>query len=84
MRGTRTDPPLCFQVYFLSVLRTPVIWVRLRMRIFGSVPLTNGSECGSREAQKHTDPDPDQEHRYIYCDLHHSSKVKSHKETTKQ
>ncbi len=37
-----------------SVLRIRDILVRIRMRILGSVPLANGSGCGSGGPKKHT------------------------------
>jgi hypothetical protein len=46
----------------------------MRIRILGSLPLTNGTGCGPGVAQKHTDPsdpdpDADSEHWYIYIIL---------------
>ncbi len=42
--------------------------ILVRIRILGTVPLTNGSGCGFLTLEH----------------LHHSSKIKSHKEDTKQ
>ena len=56
-------------------IRDILVRIRIRIRIIGSVFLTNGSGCGSgrpknmriREAQKHADPDP--KHWLIYIIL---------------
>ncbi len=48
-------------------IRDILVRIRLRIRILRSVLLTNGSECGSGRAENN---------------LHHSSKIKSHKEVT--
>ncbi len=49
-----------------------LVRIQMRIRILGSVSLTNGSECGSGSPQNiriPTDPDTDSEHWYIYIIL---------------
>jgi hypothetical protein len=67
---------LNFRIYFSNspfprpVLR--ILDILVRIRILGSLPLTNGSGCDSgRPQNKPTDPDSDPEHwyRYIYIIL---------------
>jgi hypothetical protein len=65
----------CQQCYSKNQVRIRDILVGIRIQILESVPLTNGFECESGRPKN-------MEHTLVH--LHHSSKIKSHIEVTKQ
>ncbi len=83
-----------FSIALKPVLRIHDILVWIRIRIRGSMPLTNGSGCGSGSCTFHHWPSIRQQktnflksfsaYYFLKVHLHHFSKIKSQKEVTKQ
>jgi hypothetical protein len=80
---------------FQAVLRIHdfLVRIRIRLQICGSVPLTHGSESGSgscfssvtfKMATKINFSSKFSAYYFLKLHLHHFSKIKSHKEVTKQ
>ncbi len=65
--------------FFFSVFRILDILVRIRMRIFGSVPLINGSGCGSGSVPKFSATFRNAKKSFLFFLCFHKKKFKSFK-----
>jgi hypothetical protein len=76
---------ICIQEAVLGI-RHILVRIRMRIRILGSVPLTNGSGYGSGMPKKLMDPGPDadSEHWYIYIILQRYNVIKKLQNSTNQ